>query len=345
MAALTASPKACAVTVLRARGRRLCKTVLPDGTVLDYDQARHFDLFALPVVGLVGLERQLDRLVRRPDCAMVRGAPADPGRTRNVRRLLHHDPETGEAPTLRETPRRWLALDIDGPPLPPGVDPRNLATCGTAVLPLLPPAFQGAAHLVQATASHGIKPGARLRLWFWLDRPLTGPECRRWLAELPVDPSVFTANQPIYTAAPLFAAGAADHLPRRLLLVPGTIEVVAPPSADLVPKARSATPHRPRLPARGDRYTLAALAQAAVRVAAAAEGQRHATALTEACSLVRFVREGLLTKADLSVALGDALRRAGKEGAEVEAAAIVAWVCRLRPAGEAPASTRPGAAP
>jgi hypothetical protein len=199
--------QACALTVLRARGRRLCKAVLPDGTVLQYDQAKRFDLHARPVAGLSDLERLLERLMRLPGCAVVRGAPADPDRTRGVRRLLHGDGETGELAALREAPRRWLALDMDGPPLPPGVDPRNLAGCAAAVLPLLPSAFRGAAHLIQATASHGLKPGARLRLWFWLDRPFTGPECRRWLADAPVDPSVFTANQPIYTAAPLFPAG------------------------------------------------------------------------------------------------------------------------------------------
>ena len=86
---------------------------------------------------------------------------------------------------------------------------------------LLPPTFTGAACIVQATASHGIKPGARLRLWFWCDRSLSGAECKRWLGKVPVDHSVFGAAQPIYTAAPVFADGAAEHLPCRLLALPG----------------------------------------------------------------------------------------------------------------------------
>jgi hypothetical protein len=37
-------------------------------------------------------------------------------------------------------------------------------------------AFHGARCIAQATASHGIKPGCRVRLWYWLDRPTTGGE-------------------------------------------------------------------------------------------------------------------------------------------------------------------------
>jgi hypothetical protein len=82
-----------------------------------------------------------------------------------------------------------------------------------------------------------------------------------------------------------------------------------------------------------------------MRVAGTREGQRHATALAEACSLARFVHEGLLTEADLSRALGDALRRAGKAAAGAEAEAIVAWACRVRSAGGSPANVPPGGLP
>jgi hypothetical protein len=58
-------------------------------------------------------------------------------------------------------------------------------------------------------------------LWFWCDRPVTGAELRHWLRGAPVDPSVFGAAQPVYTATPVFAIGAADPLPHRLLLLPG----------------------------------------------------------------------------------------------------------------------------
>ena len=139
---------------------------------------------------------------------------------RGVRRLLRGDPLVGDAPTLREVPRRWLALDLDSVPLPPGLDPRDLAACARAVLPLLPAPFRRAAVVAAATASHGIKPGARLRLWFWCDRLLTCAECKRWLAGAPVDAAVFAPAQPIYCASPL-VMGRPDHIPRRV--IPGSV--------------------------------------------------------------------------------------------------------------------------
>ena len=42
----------------------------------------------------------------------------------------------------------------------------------------LPSAFAEAEGIVQASAGHGIKPDIRLRLWFWLDRPITGAEAK-----------------------------------------------------------------------------------------------------------------------------------------------------------------------
>ena len=73
----------------------------------------------------------------------------------------------------------------------------------------LPEEFWTADCIVQATAGHGIKPGMRLRLWFWLSRPLGRGELDRWFANSPVDRSVFRTVQAIYTAAPVFENDAA----------------------------------------------------------------------------------------------------------------------------------------
>ena len=96
----------CGVTVLVARGRRLCKVVRPDGEVVDYDRVRLVDLEPLDLPGLPALHDLLLRLSTRRDCCIVRGAVADPARVRGVRRLLHDDPVTGDLATLREVPRR-----------------------------------------------------------------------------------------------------------------------------------------------------------------------------------------------------------------------------------------------
>ncbi|MDI3307833.1 MAG: hypothetical protein QJR07_12095 [Acetobacteraceae bacterium] len=326
------SPTGCGLTVLRARGRRLCKVIRADGTLIPYDAARTFDLHHEPLADLAALADLLRRLLSCRDAAVVRGAILDPARTRRVRRLLHPDAETGDAPTLREVPRRWLALDVDGLDLPPGTDPRDLAACARAVLPHLPAEFRHARAVVTATASHGIKPGARLRLWYWLTRPASGAEAAQWLRGAPVDASIFTPAQVIYTAAPLREAGAADPVPCRLAILPGAAEVVrVPPPLALAPPPRvlPAMPPRRVTGNHGrDRYAAAALARAAESVARAPVNSRHLTAKREAWAVARFVRAGLLTEAEVKDAIGAALEAAGKARSEGEK--VAAWAVAHR---------------
>lgn len=218
-------------------------------------------------------------------------------------------------------------------PLPHATDPHDLAVCAAAAIALLPAAFSGVACVVQATASHAIKPGARLRLWFWCDQALTGAECKRWLVGVPVDHAVFGAAQPIYTAAPVFAAGIVDHLPHRLALLDGTAQVATPGPAALAPPCRRSTPVLP-LAAGRSRYALAALSRSVAEVASAAEGDRHATAKSAAWSLARLVRAGLLTEAEVKRTIGSAIAAAGKDASE--GADIVAWAIAHRSDGGLP---------
>ncbi|HEY0419597.1 MAG TPA: hypothetical protein VGC80_08765, partial [Acetobacteraceae bacterium] len=77
------APTSCGLTVLRARGRRLCKVIRPDGEMVDYDQVKLVDIEPLDVVDLLALHGLLHRLGRRRDCCVVRGALADPSRMRD----------------------------------------------------------------------------------------------------------------------------------------------------------------------------------------------------------------------------------------------------------------------
>ena len=313
------------LTVLRARGRRLAKLIRADGTVVPYDAAKTFDLLDHSVPDLDVLAETLTDFLARPDLAVVRAAIADPSRTRCVRRLVHRCPATGDEPTLREQPRRWLALDLDGLPLPIGLDPRDLAACGTYARSLLPLAFHDARCIVAASASHVIKSGTRLRVWAWLARALTGAEVSRWLADAPVDHAVFRPAQLIYTAAPVFACGAVDPLPVRLTKLPGNIAEVSVPPPDAFAS------HRPRITKRlphptepgASQYALSALTSATARVAGAAVNSRHYTMVSEARGLARLVTVGLLAERDMRRALAGAAERCGKTAAEAEA--VVTW--------------------
>lgn len=320
-------PPACGLTIVRSKTLLLAKTVSADGSIKGYDRVKTVDLQARCIVGLGEIHALLADLGARPGCAVMRGGIADPERARGVRRLLHGDPGTGELPTITEVPREWIALDVDGIELPSGVDPLDLAACAGSVVRHLPEAFQGAARIVQATASHGIKPGARMRLWYWCDRPLTGAECKRWLKGVPVDKTVFGAAQVIYTAAPVFV-GCADPLPRRLAMLPGAASVVTPPPEALAPRApalaalgndvRAAAPR-----VRSGRSVLWAMARAITRIKAAPEGDRHSTAVAQAWGLARFLAADDISAAELKDVIADAIVQAGKTAEE--GVSIAAW--------------------
>jgi hypothetical protein len=220
------------VTIIRSRRLLMAKRIHADGRTEPYGNAKIIDLFERPVGGFDDLAELVTKLLPQPHCAVVFGGIIDPARTRGVRRLAYPDKETDEQPTLQPVPHQWCALDMDGVDRPDGIPPADLDACAAHAVQRLPAAFQGVRCIAQASASHGIKPGCRLRLWFWLDRPTTGNELGFWLRGSPVDPCTFRAAQPVYTAAPVFV-GRPDHLPGRLAMLSGGRAVAVPAPARL----------------------------------------------------------------------------------------------------------------
>jgi hypothetical protein len=306
------------ITIIRARGRWLAKLIHADGTIEAYDAARTVDLVEIPIADLAALGRLLLRLERRRNCCIVRGAILDQTRVQGVRRLLHPDPDTGDAPTLRDVPRRWLSLDFDDLPRRDEITARDLPACAGIAIEALPDAFREVQGIVQATARHGIAQGIRLRLWYWLDRPTTGAELKRWLRGAPIDTSVFGAAQVIYTAAPLFLPGAHDPLPTRIAVVPGVLaEVTVPPAAALAPPP-------PRIDAGisgvvSDDRALAGVVRA---VAHAPLGERNSVLYWAACRLAEHVRGRLLDHTTALAILCEAARYAGLPSAEASRTAL-----------------------
>lgn len=262
------------ITLMRARGgRRLAKTICADGSIADYDRAFLYDLAAHPVADLDDIARLLRRLLPRPDLCAVFGGIADPARTRGVRRLAYPDPDTGDQPTLRAAPHRWVALDLDGIGRPDTVPAADLTACAALAIERLPTEFRGVRCIVQATSGHGIKPGCRLRLWYWLSRLTTGDELGYWLKDHPADCCTFRPAQPIYTAAPVFA-GRVDHLPVRTAEIPGPLHVKVPAPEMLRPPPREPQPCRRRQPA--DESEIERIINATLdRLRAAPDGGKH----------------------------------------------------------------------
>jgi hypothetical protein len=231
------------VVVLHCEHHFLAKQYFK-GTWIAYDQGYLFDAQMGPVADLDALGRLLLKLDQRPHCCIIRGVPVAGGdRLRNVRRL---GPDNGDASVFKDTPHSWIALDLDSIELSPQCDPFDLRACVADITPRLSPPFQGVRCIAQATSGHTFKPGARLRLWYWLSRPLTSTECKRWLKSIGAPQCILDLLQPVaphYTAAPLFIDGSRDPLPRRLIGVCGKPVVDVPDASDLAPPPETPRPY------------------------------------------------------------------------------------------------------
>jgi hypothetical protein len=190
-------------------------------------------------------KREYDRLRR----AAGPGKPIDPAvrddlrhRFKLYRRLLH--PQPGSPDTFMAVPRRWFCIDIDGLPLPDGLD---VVTDPEAVIgyirSLLPPELRDVTFVLQLSSSAGFLPGqVRGHLWFWLAEPAGTDRLKRWAASfgerLRLDSAAFEVVQAIYTANPLCEDDVDDPLRgRRVILVEGAREMATLPPDDVVPKS------------------------------------------------------------------------------------------------------------
>ena len=201
--------------IVRASDGRLEKS--------DYDRLALWRFQPMAAASVAIMAEVLRDLAGRTDRMILMGRPR-PGLQFDrpqLRRWAAADPG---ANTLEAVDRQWLPIDIDdvAVPSPLGRGDRLDDAARYVRDTVLPPEFHGIAAAATATSSSGLKGDtlARLRLFFALDRPLSLDVLRRWArgaraADLPVDPAVIQAGQPIYTARPLFQ-GIADPVPPRL---------------------------------------------------------------------------------------------------------------------------------
>jgi hypothetical protein len=172
----------------------------------------------------------------------------------------------------------------------------------------------------QLTSSAGLAPGVRIRLGFWLDRPAGRLLLQRWLAEAPVDPSVFRAVQPIYVARPLLRGGVRDPVRRRSGVLWGTRDAVPVPE---LPEP-AAVPLPPTHSPAGKRYVSGGSGRAAARrraalagaVGRAAKGGRHRCLVWAAARAVEL--DDALPRATIAEELIGAARRAGLDDPDRE---------------------------
>lgn len=201
------------VTVARAlHGKRLNKTIYADGTSKPYDNAFRFKYFSIEVEDLLGLCELVQVLLHKPQSCLIRGIAIDDSIS-NQRRLLYYDKKTNTEPTIIEQPLNWYALDIDGV----GVCTGDLKVDTRYVLLAL--GLQDVTCFSIPSASYGLKPGIRIRLFLWNDERITCLALKKHFTQI-VDPALFHPIQPIYTARPTFV-NRSDPCVKLLAWIPG----------------------------------------------------------------------------------------------------------------------------
>jgi hypothetical protein len=248
------------VTVLTATGRRRAtkliepardKTVWPyrqipgQIDIIGYDTMSTFKGEERQVASIYELAKLLDSLEAELSSFVVRGRIADGvDRSRMLRRVRTRDDID---PTLLAAEHYWIALDLDAIPCPEYIDPgREPKAAVEYVIDQLPDEFRGVTCRWQFTSSQGFKGSTiNLRLYFWADRPLSDSDLKSWLCGYEpgtkerrspiIDGAVFSAGQPVYTAAPIIA-GMRDPIPQRSGMLFGDGDEVTAP--EIAPEHR-----------------------------------------------------------------------------------------------------------
>jgi putative DNA primase/helicase len=188
-----------------------------------------------PVASFDELARELEQLVEDQQSMVIRArAKPDLDLSKPQRRKLH-----GADATFDDVPRQWLHLDLDNiaaPHLDVVGDPSGAIDYALDIVAASAPEIEGASCFAMFSSSAGVRnaTAAKLHLWFWLDRPYSGAELKRWALGVNaragsklIDPQLFVGVQPNYTARPRFA-GMPDPLPgrRRWAIRPGYSDTV-----------------------------------------------------------------------------------------------------------------------
>ncbi|MGU3360343.1 hypothetical protein ACLBWX_08425 [Methylobacterium sp. M6A4_1b] len=243
-------------------GKRMVKRIMraaATGEVVtgDYERgAMNFRPVCHPVASIRDFARVLDQVALSPGSCVIRGEPKHPELTAIRRQKINFE----------DVRRHWSLHDLDGIPLPPGLDWRAEPEAAVRyAVGLMPEPFHGATCWWAFSAGQGIKPGLRLRLGFWHDVPLSADELKIYLAEKiqapgvpkrswrrvsPVDPAVYNVVQVNYIGRPIFEDAMVDPVPRRSGLLVGTREVVSVP-LPILPRWSGTAGHAPRAKAPG----------------------------------------------------------------------------------------------
>lgn len=211
------------LTVLECtEGHRCAKLYTDPGQKPEpYDAGYLFTPHRVVVASLAELAEQLETLRRSPRCMLIRDAlraDAQPSPLGLVARRRVDRP--GDPAPFEHAAHHWAMFDADATAAPfDPADPQGSVTRWKAALP---GPLAKAKAIFQFSASQHLSPTVRGHLFVWLAEPLGNVPLARWSIRNGLDPAVFHAVQPLYTADPLFAEGIVDPLePRALVMLDG----------------------------------------------------------------------------------------------------------------------------
>jgi hypothetical protein len=148
-----------------------------------YDKESHFAVEIVELASFADLAAALTRLVSDRHAFVIRGTPLAGINLNHTRRLLHRDPRTGDEPTFKPQPRRWVAIDMDHINCPIIIDPVTDPDGAIEYLiGLLPPELTDAWAWWQFTSSQSLPGHAETlsaRLWYWSEEALDDISLKR----------------------------------------------------------------------------------------------------------------------------------------------------------------------
>jgi hypothetical protein len=218
-----------------------CKVIREDGRIEDYPKISKWTWKQI----VVRAPFDIFDLVRfnAGNSILIRGTPQDTTQSITRRKKAADSYPTG----FTDTPAAWLALDIDGAPLPSGVNWLTDADAAVrCVIACLGEAFRDVTVVWQFTGTHGLKKDAsgkwtgeltsntiRGRLYYLLDRDITCVQAVNWArilkGSLPqLDEAILRQVQPNYILPPHFEGGT-DPIPQRVGIIRGSKDRVHVP--------------------------------------------------------------------------------------------------------------------
>jgi hypothetical protein len=184
-------------------------------TTLDYDRGYQWLAKVMEVSNFCEMVGLLVALLDEPRALVIRSKPK-PGL--DVSKAVFRR-KRGPGAAFDDVPQQWLHLDIDGVAaehLDVIADPQGAIDYALDLIATHAPELKGISAFCSFSPSAGVYDvtNAKLHVWFWLVRPYSNAELRRWGAQVNararyklIDLAVFEAVQPNYTARPLFVGG------------------------------------------------------------------------------------------------------------------------------------------